>query len=60
MSYNTICPDLPLLDKKMKAGGHSRNFGFVCFDEQTTHAQIPNRGYILTLRRAPIHVDARE
>jgi hypothetical protein len=58
MSYNSIGSDLPLLDKKMKFASDPRNFGFVCFDEQTTHTQIPNWGYILTPGRAPIHIDA--
>lgn len=48
MSYNSIGSDLPLLDKKMKFNSDPRNFGFVRFDEQTTPAQIPNWGYILT------------
>ena len=48
MSYNSIGYDLPLLDKKMKFGRDSRNFGFVCFDEQTTHAQIGTTAEMLS------------
>jgi hypothetical protein len=57
MSYYSIGSDLPLWDKKMKAGGDSRNLGFVCFDEQAAHAQIPNWGYVLTPGRTPVHID---
>jgi hypothetical protein len=60
MSYNSLGSDLPFFDKKMKLGGHSRNCGNVCFDEQTSQAQIPYRGYILVTRSAPIHIDAPE
>jgi hypothetical protein len=58
VSYNSIGSDLPLLDQKMKFGSDPRNFGFVCFDEQTTQAQITNWGYILSPSRAPIYIDA--
>jgi hypothetical protein len=57
MSYNSLGSDLPLLDKKMKFGRDSRNFGFICFDEQTTHAEIPNCACILTPIREPINID---
>jgi hypothetical protein len=60
MSYNSIGPDLSFFDKKMEVGGHSRNCGRGCFDEQTSQAKIPDRGYILITRTAPIYVNAPE
>jgi hypothetical protein len=60
MSYNSVGPDLPLLNKKMKLGQHSGNCGRVRFDEQTSHAQIPNRSYSLITGSAPIHIDVPE
>jgi hypothetical protein len=60
MSHNSVGPDLPFCDKKMKLSRGSRNCGSVRFDEQTSQAQIPHRGYILITSSAPIHIDARE
>jgi hypothetical protein len=57
MSYNSVGPDLTFLNKKMKLGRHSGNGRRVCFDEQTSHAQIPHSGYMLTSSRAPVHID---
>jgi hypothetical protein len=57
MSYNGVGPDLTFLNKKMKLGRHSGNWGRVCFDEQISHAQIPHCGYTLMSSRAPIHID---
>jgi hypothetical protein len=44
MSYNGLGSDLTFLNKKIKLGRHSGNGGRVCFDEQTSHAQIPHWG----------------
>jgi hypothetical protein len=57
MSYNSVGPDLTFLNKKMKLGRDSRNWGRVCFDEQTSHAQIPHWGYMLMSSRTPVHID---
>jgi hypothetical protein len=58
MSYNSVGPHLTFLNKKMKLGRHSGNLGRFCFDERTSHTQIPNSGYMLMSSRAPIHIDA--
>jgi hypothetical protein len=55
MSCNGVGPDLTFLNKKVKLGRHSGNWGRV--DEQTSHAQIPHCGYMLMSSRAPIHID---
>ena len=60
MSYNSVDPDLPFFDKKMKLSWDSRNCGGVCFDEQTSQTQIPHRSYVLITSSAPIHIDASE
>jgi hypothetical protein len=60
VSYNSVGPDLTFLHKEMKLGRHSCNCGVVCFDEQTSHAQIPHWGYMLMPSRTPIHIDTIE